>query len=95
MPIAFVMNFKGATSAQYDALNVEMSFEPGGPGASGELFHWVAETDDGLLVTNVFDSEASSAKFLEERLVPAALKIGFAAEPDVTVHPIHCYLTQG
>lgn len=95
MPIALVMKFKGATSAQYDALNVEMGFEPGGPGASGELFHWMAETDEGLLVTNVWDSEASSAKFMEERLGPASVKIGFTTQPDVTVHPIHCYLTQG
>jgi hypothetical protein len=72
-----------------------MGFKPGEPGASGELFHWVAETDDGLLVTNVWNDEASSATFLEERLVPAALKVGFTAEPEVTVHPIHCYLTQG
>lgn len=46
-------------------------------------------------MTNVWDSEASAGTFMEQRLVPAAAKIGFTARPDVSVYPIHCYLTQG
>ena len=72
-----------------------MGFEMGGAGAAGALFHWVAQTGEGLLVTSVWESEESFGKFMQERLIPASVKTGFTAQPDVTVCPLHCYLTQG
>src|SRR3712207_8258562 len=44
---------------------------------SGLLFHWVRKTDDGLRVTDVWDSRATFEKFAETELGPACQEVGF------------------
>ena len=53
MPVAVVMEFKDGTLEQYDQVIERMGFTPGGAGAPAGLFHWVTQTDDGLIVTDV------------------------------------------
>ena len=46
MAIAAILDFNGATLDQYDQVIEKMGFTPGGKGAPGGLFHWVAATDE-------------------------------------------------
>ena len=57
MAVGVVLNFKGGTLEQYDDVVGKMGFSPGGPGAPGGMFHWVTKTDDGIRVTDVWQSQ--------------------------------------
>lgn len=93
MTVAIVMEFEGATLAQYDEIIQKMGQTPGGPGPPGELFHWAAETDTGLLVTDVWETREQFDKFSEERIGPISAEVGFPSPPSLTFHDVHNYLT--
>jgi hypothetical protein len=95
MAIGVQMDFSGGSLAQYDEVIKKMGFHPGGPGAPGGLFHWVTTTDDGLRVTDVWDTREHFEKFSSEKVQPLTAEVGFAAPPKVTFFKVHNYLTQG
>src|SRR5205823_1783443 len=61
---------QGCDAQQYDELVQKMGYWPGGPGAPGGLFHWVTKTDDGLRVTDVWESRDAFEKFAQEKIAP-------------------------
>jgi hypothetical protein len=95
MPVAAIMEFKGATLEQYDDVVSRMGFEPGGAGTPGGLFHWVAQTDDGIRVTDVWETAEQFEQFAAEQIGPITQEIGVPGPPDVTILPVHNYLTAG
>jgi uncharacterized protein (DUF1684 family) len=95
MPVAIVMEFKGATLEQYDEVIERMGFEPGGPGAPGGLSHWVAATGDGIRVTDVWESAEEYQQFAEEQIGPYARDAGIPAPPQLTFYEVHNHLTPG
>jgi len=56
MAMAAVLTFTGGTLERYDTLLTKLGFQSGGPGPPGALFSWVTMTEDGLLVTGVWNS---------------------------------------
>jgi hypothetical protein len=56
MPVAVIQDFPGGTLEQYNQVVEKMGFSPGGPGAPGGIFHWVTATDNGIRVTDVWQS---------------------------------------
>ena len=95
MAVAAVMEFKDATLEQYDQVIARMGFQPGGAGAPGGLFHWVAATDDGIRVTDVWESAEQFQRFADEQIGPITQEIGVAGPPVVTLYDVHSYLTAG
>jgi hypothetical protein len=95
MPVAAVMEFKNATPDQYDEVIRRMGFEPGGPGAAGGLFHWVTATDDGIRVTDVWESAERFQEFAATTIGPIAQEVGVEGPPQVTMYEIHNHLTAG
>jgi hypothetical protein len=93
MPVAAIIDFPGATLEQYDEVIKRMGFEPGGTGAPGGMFHWVTATDDGIRVTDVWESAEQFQQFADTKIGPITQEVGLAGEPDVTVLPVHNYLT--
>lgn len=93
MPVAVVMDFKDATLEQYDQVIVKMGFDPGGAGPDGALFHWVAATDDGIRVTDVWETAEQSERFGAEQIGPITREVGVPSPPVITVHPVHNYLS--
>jgi hypothetical protein len=89
MAVAIVMEFEGATLEQYDQVMEKMGLEPGGDTPPGALFHWVAQTDDGLLVTDVWESREAFDKFAEEQIGPYTQEVGIAGPPSTTIHDGH------
>lgn len=94
MAIAVVMDFNGATVEQYDQVIDKMHFSPGGPGAPGGMFHWCAVTDNGLRVTDVWDSREQFDAFAQQQIGPITAGVGMAA-PEMTFYDVHTYLTAG
>ncbi len=94
MPIGIVMEFKGATLAQYDEVIKKMGLSPGGATPPGGKFHWVAKTDDGLLIVDVWETREVFDKFAEEKIGPITAEVGMPA-PAMTFHEVHTFLTAG
>jgi hypothetical protein len=95
MPVAVTMNFPGATLDQYDQVIELMNFSPGGPGAPGALFHWVAATDDGIRVTDVWETREQFEQFAEEQIGPYTQQVGVPGPPEITFVDVHNYPTAG
>jgi hypothetical protein len=95
MPVAIVMEFKGATLEQYDQVIERMGFEPGGAGAPGGLSHWVTATADGIRVTDVWESAERYERFAEEQIGPYARDAGIPAPPQLEFYAVHNHLTPG
>jgi hypothetical protein len=94
MAVAVVMRFRGGTLERYDLLIARMGFEAGGPGPAHGIFHWVAATDEGIVVTAVWESKRFFEQFAVGFGVLAA-EVGVAGPPEITYYDIHSYLTAG
>jgi hypothetical protein len=95
MPVAIVMDFEGGTLAQYDEVIERMGFARGGEGAVGGLFHWVAKTETGLRVIDVWESAERYQQFAEEQIGPITQEVGIPSPPALEFYDVHNYLTAG
>jgi hypothetical protein len=95
MAVAVVMKFEGATLEQYDKVVELMHFEGAGTGAPGGLFHWVTRTEEGLMVTDVWESKELFEQFAYEQIGPYTTQAGIAGPPELTYHEVYNYLTAG
>ncbi len=93
MAVAFEMRFTGATLDQYDVVMEKMGLESAEGAPPGALFHWVAETDDGIKVVDVWESAAEFEQFSREQIEPFTREAGFEGPPEVTTYEVHNYLS--
>jgi len=93
MAVAVVMDFAGATLEQYDRVMELMGLAPRGPAAPGGLFHWVARTDTGIRVVDVWETKEQFEKFAEEQIGPYTQQAGFTGPPDIKFVDVHNYQT--
>jgi hypothetical protein len=89
MAVAIEMRFQGATLAQYDEVMRLMALEDAPPGA---LFHWVAATDDGIKVVDVWETMEAFEAFAQANIMPNTQKAGIPAPPEMTTHAVHNHL---
>lgn len=94
MAVAVEMNFKGATVDQYDQILEKMGLTPGGATPPGAISHWVAETDEGLRVVDVWESQAAYDEFAAEQIGPYSAEVGITDPPEMRVYEVHSYLTK-
>jgi hypothetical protein len=95
MAVAVQLDFKGGTLEQYDQVIDKMGFRRGGPGAPGGLFHWVTKTDDGMRVTDVWESRETFDRFAQEKIGPITAEVGVPGPPEMQFFDVHNYLTSG
>ena len=95
MAVAIEMNFTGATLEQYDRVIELMDLTPGGDTPPGALFHWVAETGNGLRVVDVWEDMETFDRFAQEQIGPFTKQAGFEGEPETKTYPVHNYLAAG
>jgi hypothetical protein len=95
MATAVQMDFKGATLDQYDKVIEKMGFRPGQTGAVGGLFHWVAKTDDGIRVVDVWESKEAFEKFAQDEIGPITQEVGVPSPPELQFFDVHNTLTAG
>jgi|HubBroStandDraft_4_1064222.scaffolds.fasta_scaffold657336_2 hypothetical protein len=65
MAIAVQIDVPGITLEQYDEAIEFAGFLPGGPLPAGGLFHWIAKTDTGIRMVNVWASRELFDEFAE------------------------------
>ncbi len=95
MAVAVEMNFSGATLDQYDQVIQKMGLTPRGAGPAGAISHWVAKTDDGIRVVDVWESREVFDRFAQEQIRPYTREVGFESEPETRFYEVHNYLTPG
>ena len=95
MPVAVEMNFGGATLDQYDQVLEKMGLTPGGSVPPGAISHWVAKTDDGIRVVDVWETRDKFERYAQEKIVPYSKEAGFPGEPETRFYDVHSYLTTG
>jgi hypothetical protein len=90
MAVAVVMDFEGGTLDQYDQVVAKMGLSPGGPMPPGGISHWVTATDNGVRVTDVWESREQFESFAQEQIGPYSAEVGLS-EPQPTFHEVHNY----
>lgn len=94
MAVAVEMNFRGATLEQYDQILAKMGLTPGGATPPGAISHWVAESEDGLRVVDVWETKEAYDKFAAEQIGPYSAEAGITEPPEMRVYDVHSYLTK-
>jgi hypothetical protein len=89
--IGVILDFPGATLDQHDKAITGMGFTPGGEGQSDCLFHWVAKTDDGIRVVDVWKSREAFDQTLTGEFAEQARALEMP-EPEVTFYDVHTTL---
>jgi hypothetical protein len=83
---AFVMRFPGGTREQYDQVIEKMGLN--GQSPENAVFHWAAITDDGIVVTDVWESAEAFEAFAQEKIGPLTAEAGLP-EPQIEHHEVH------
>jgi hypothetical protein len=94
MAVAVEQNFSGATIDQYDQIVGKMGLTPGGATPPGAISHWVAKTDDGMRVVDVWESREAFERFAQEKIGPFSREVGLPSEPEIRFYEVHNYLTR-
>jgi len=89
MAIGVVMEFPGGTLDQYDQVMELMELTDGATAPEGLLFHWVAATEDGIRVTDVWEERAQFDRFAEEQIGPFTQQVGVPGPPRMDVFGVH------
>ncbi len=86
MAIAFLIEFSGVTSDQYDRVLERLDL--GGKLEVGQRYHVAGPTDDGFRVVGVWDSPDDFDRFFKAKL-GAALEAEGVSKPNVSAWPVH------
>jgi hypothetical protein len=82
MAEALIEEFEGVTIDDYHKANRALGLDPAtgaGDWPAGLLSHTAAMADNTAIVIEVWDSQASHATFMAERLGPALAQVGLPA----------------
>ena len=90
MAIARVFDGKGWTAEQYDELIGRMNL--GGRAGPGVLFHWAAQTGDGMRAVDVYESREAADELAQSRIGPLVAELGLPM-PEISEYDVHAYLT--
>jgi hypothetical protein len=94
MAVAVEMTFKGATLDQYDQVIEKMGLTPEGATPPGAISHWVAQTDEGLRVVDVWETQQAYDDYAAAKIGPYSAEVGITDPPEMQVYEVHNYLTK-
>jgi hypothetical protein len=87
------LRWDGFTKEQYDAARAIVPFDR--DTAPGGLFHVGAVDDQGIHVTDIWESAEQFQAYLTEHLLSAFAQLGFTGQPAVEIVPVHSLITPG
>jgi len=87
MAVAMLMHWPGVTADQYDAVmaRLELDVNP----AAGYVLHLAAITEEGLEITDIWQTELAFEGFFVHRLQPITEALGLEGKPDIKVVQLH------
>jgi hypothetical protein len=95
MAVAVQMDFRGATTEQYDQILQKMGLTPKGATPAGAISHWVAANEDGIRVVDIWESREAYDRFAQEQIGPYSAEVGITEPPEMRVYEVHNYLGRG
>jgi hypothetical protein len=87
MATIMLMHWREATPDEYDRAREKVGWDRDVPG--GAKLHVSGFADDGLHVTDVWESEQAFSTFMEKRLAPVVQELGIQGQPEVKFFPLH------
>jgi predicted ester cyclase len=87
MAVVVTMRWAGVTPAQYDELSELVHWTEDTP--KGAIYHCAAFDEQGIRVTDVWETAEDFDHFIGTRLMPGVHKVGVLGEPAVEIHPAH------
>ena len=93
MAVLMTMHWPGVTAEQYDEVRERVGWERDAP--PGGIHHAAAISDDGLHVSDVWETADEFQRFADERLMPVIHELGIEGEPQVTIYPAHAVYAPG
>ena len=87
MRTLMLMKWDGVTPDQYEEIRKTVHWEGNMP--KGAVFHVAAFSNNGIRVTDIWESADEFNKFVQDRLMPATAKAGIKGEPQVELFPVH------
>jgi len=87
MTVVTTLDITDLTPGEYRAVLDELGVETRPEG--GIYLHLTTPTDFGYRIVEIWDEKAGFDRFVEQRLVPAAQKVGQDRETKITVTPLH------
>ncbi|CAN5801215.1 hypothetical protein BH23CHL4_BH23CHL4_10580 [soil metagenome] len=93
MAVAVFISWEGMTSDQYETARQVVNWEGDPP--SGLLLHVSAFGDQGLQVTDIWESAEDFQAFVQSRLMPGMAQMGVSSQPETLVREIHALFTPG
>jgi hypothetical protein len=91
--VVMSMRWAGVTPEQYEEARQVINWEGDVP--DGAVLHVAGFADDGLRVTDVWESEEQFNAFVESRLMPGVQQIGIEGQPDVEFYPVQNVFNPG
>jgi hypothetical protein len=85
MAVTIQMTWNGIGAEEYEAARKHVNWEGDVP--PGAMFHVVAVTDNGVRVTDVWESAEAFDAFVRDRLMPGVQELGIPGEPQVEILP--------
>ena len=93
MAVVMQMQWDGMGAAEYEAVRKVVDWEGNPP--PGAIFHVMAVNDDGISVTDVWETAEQFQAFAQDRLMPGVKQVGIAGEPRVEILPAHAVFNPG
>jgi hypothetical protein len=82
MPVVMNMRWDGVTPEEYEQAREQVGWEQRSP--EGGIIHIASFTDEGLRITDIWETADDFNRFVASRLMPVVREIGIQGEPDVT-----------
>jgi len=83
----------GFTAEQYEQLRDVVGWEREVP--PGSIHHAASFGPEGANLFDVWESEEALQRFIEERVMPGAERVGIPGQPEVRFYPVHALFTPG
>jgi hypothetical protein len=93
MATVMLMRWRGVTEEQYQEARERVNWE--GEVADGAMLHVACFDDEGIRVTDVWESPDHFNRFVEERLTPVTTEIGIEGQPEVEFHELTAVFNPG
>jgi hypothetical protein len=90
MTFVMQMRFRGITPEQYEEARERVRWDV--DYAEGGKLHIAAFDDQGLRVTDLWESAEDFDRFGRERLMPALQEMGITEQPEIEILPLHALL---
>src|SRR3954464_12828199 len=89
MALLMIMESPGATTDQYDKVNEIMGIRGDEDATEGLVQHVAAESDDGIVIVDVWESQEALGRFFQERLGAALEQGGLGSDAPPRRHEVH------